>query len=200
MKKMLFMLFLVATVAFAQRELAFGAGENVFNAGITLNFGENDTRPGVTFVYDYMIMEAMFSVGAELSTYSHNYTENALSANRKEWENRYITPLFRFAVHPFGITGVAGNVATATVVDPYLALGLGMRVHSWRYESWDEGSNEGADVDPMASIKPGVRFFINPRVNFWAEGDFGVRLVKEEDETKIRRNPYSLAIGAGIRF
>jgi hypothetical protein len=178
-------------VAFAQRELAIGAGDNAFNAGLTLNTGlYNDknnsydkTRPGVTLVYDRMITD-MFSAGAEFGLFQHSY-RRVLT----EWEHTYITPAFRFGFHPFGIPATKGNITVATVLDPYVVVGAGLRIHSW---SWQAGvsRDDGTDTDFVVMARPGIRWFFTPRINFWAEGGFGL----------VNNLGSAITLGAGVRF
>jgi hypothetical protein len=187
MKKMLFVLFLVATVAFAQRELAFGQGDNAFNAGLTLNGLGDDVRPGIALVYDRMLSD-MFSVGAEFSFYQNNFPSDYRFDDRDirvEYKNTYITPLFRVGFHPFGIPGLKGDITAATVLDPYVVVGNGVRIRDWSLTR--TGVKEsGTERSFVCEIKPGIRWFFTPRINLWAEGGFGT---------------YSaITLGAGVRF
>lgn len=192
MKKMLFVLFLVATVAFAQRELAFGQGDNAFNAGLTLNGLGDDVRPGIALVYDRMLSD-MFSVGAELSLYQHSYNivGTRLVGDQYQvvdvnYKHTYVTPLFRVGFHPFGIPALKGDVTAATVLDPYVVVGTGFRINNQSEEYRGGGKKSNTETSFVYDFKPGIRWFFTPRINLWAEGGFG---------------SYSaITLGAGVRF
>jgi len=186
MKKLLLAILLVFTMAFSQ-ELAFKQGSNVLNAGLNFNLYSGGVSPGVLVAFDHGAFNNMFSMGGELGFYHRSWDVGY-------WKNSYtyLSPLFRFGFHPFGIPALeAKGFKALSVIDPYVAAVAGVRLGIYSNE-WDWGGERskktGTEGVFVIGLKPGIRWFpFNNGVNFWAEANLGY-------------NAFGLLLGAGLRF
>jgi hypothetical protein len=182
MKKVLLALLLVSTMAFSEG-LMFKQGINVINAGLNLNFNTFDgVRPGILLVYDRGAINNMFSLGGELGFYTDKNKGVDKGVPYKE-NYAYVSPLFRFGFHPFGIPALDGKVKAAPIIDPYLVAAGGLTFTFWDHEDLGSEPVDKAKTNLAWAIKPGIRWFFNSRINFWVEGWWE-----------------GLTIGAGINF
>lgn len=178
MKKVLLALLLVSTMAFSDGVM-FRQGTNAINAGINLNFNTYDgVRPGILAVYDRGAFWNWYSLGVEVGFYNDSRT-----IGDWKYSYNYVSPLVRFGFHPFGLSSLDGKVKAAAVIDPYAVIAVGPTFSSWSWEEIDGKEKKDSSTNFTWAFKPGIRWYFNSKVNFWAEGWWN-----------------SLTLGAGISF
>ncbi len=180
MKKLTILLASIATLAMAAdettsgSELCFQQGTNTIGVGMNLPYGNG---VGFAAAWDHGAINNMFSFGAELNVSFYHEDIEYWGGGKQEWGYTYIAPEFRFGFHPFGIPALAGKVAVADKLDPYVVVHTGPSIGIWKWDSNTDipgmdSDNSGTDWDYNFGIATGVRWMFKPNFGLWGEVDW----------------------------